>query len=410
MYYGWPMLAGLSLAETVSWGIVYYAFSVFIRPMEIELGWSRAQVTGAFSLALLVGGIAAVPVGHWLDAHGPRALMTVGSVGAVVLLFAWSRVQSLLGLYLVWAGLGLAMAAVLYEPAFAIVATWFVRYRHRALTILTVCAGLASTIFVPLAGWLLVRQGWRSAIVALTTILAATTIPIHALLLRRSPQAIGLDADGAERDPLGAPNLRESTSSSTTIRDALGGSAFWILTPAVVLSSLAAVATVVHLIPFLLSRHVPLPTAALAAGAIGAMQLPGRLFYAPMRRRLSIVGATAAVLMVQAFALAWLPVVRGRWGLGLFVMAFGMGNGAATLVRASGIAELFDPGVYGRVGGLVALFTAVARAAGPIAAALAFQSLGSYTAVFWSLALLLALGGATLAIVAARSPDPSQDG
>ena len=93
MYYGWPMLAGLSLAETVSWGIVYYAFSVFIRPMEIELGWSRAQVTGAFSLALLVGGIAAVPVGHWLDARGPRALMIAGSVAAVVLLVAWSRVH-----------------------------------------------------------------------------------------------------------------------------------------------------------------------------------------------------------------------------------------------------------------------------------------------------------------------------
>jgi MFS family permease len=199
VYYGWPMLAGLSIAETVSWGIVYYAFSVFIRPMEIELGWSRAQVTGAFSLALLVGGIAAVPVGHWLDAHGPRALMTAGSVAAVVLLIAWSRVESLVGFYLVWMGLGLAMAAVLYEPAFAIVAAWFVRHRHRALTILTVCAGLASTIFVPLAGWLLVRQGWRSAVVTLAAILAATTVPIHALLLRRSPQAIGVGVDGDER-------------------------------------------------------------------------------------------------------------------------------------------------------------------------------------------------------------------
>jgi MFS family permease len=396
MYYGWPMLAGLSLAETVSWGIVYYTFSVFIRPMEIELGWSRAQVSGAFSLALLVGGIAAVPVGHWLDAHGPRALMTAGSVAAVVLLIAWSRVDSILGLYVVWAGLGLAMAAVLYEPAFAVVATWFVRYRHRALMILTVCAGLASTIFVPLAGWLLVRQGWRSAIVTLAAILAATTVPIHAFLLRRSPQAIGLEVDGDARDPLVVGNGLLSAKPAAAIREALGGRAFWTLTSAVVLSSLAAVATVVHLIPFLLGRRFPLATAALAAGGIGLMQLPGRLFYVPLRRRLSVVGATAAVLAVQAFALAWLPLVRGRLGLAVFVIAFGMGNGAATLVRATGIAELFDPGVYGRVGGLIASFTAVARAAGPIAAALAYQSLGSYAAVFWSLAALLAVGAATL--------------
>jgi MFS family permease len=389
------MLAGLSFAETVSWGIVYYAFSVFIRPMEIELGWSRAQVTGAFSLALLVGGIAAVPVGHWLDAHGPRALMTAGSVAAVALLIAWSRVESLAGFYLVWIGLGLAMAAILYEPAFAIVAAWFVRHRHRALTVLTVCAGLASTIFVPLAGWLLVRQGWRSAVATLAAILAATTIPIHALLLRRSPQAIGLGVDGDALTALPADD-RRAEPSPAMIRDALGRRTFWMLTSAVVLSGLAAVATVVHLIPFLLGRQFPLATAALAAGGVGVMQLPGRLFYTPIRRRVSIVGSTATVLLVQAFALAWLPMVRGRIGLAVFVVAFGMGNGAATLVRATGIAELFDPAVYGRIGGLVAFFTAVARASGPIAAALAYQELGSYFAVFWSLAALLAIGAATL--------------
>lgn len=394
------MLAGLSFAETVSWGIVYYAFSVFIRPMEIELGWSRAQVTGAFSLALLVGGVAALPVGHWLDAHGPRALMTAGSVAAVVLLIAWSRVESIVAFYLVWAGLGLAMAATLYEPAFAIVAAWFLRHRHRALTILTLCAGLASTIFVPLAGWLLVRQGWRAAIVSLALILAATSVPIHALLLRRSPQAIGVGVDGDERDNAVRPTVGavapSATRSSVAIRDALGRSAFWILTAAVVLSGLAAVATVVHLIPFLLGRGIPLATAAAAAGGIGVMQLPGRLFYTPVRRRLSIFGSTATVLLVQAFALAWLPMVRGRIGLAVFVIAFGMGNGAATLVRATGIGELFEPEVYGRIGGLVAFFTAVARASGPIAAALAYQKLGSYGAVFWSLAALLAVGAGTL--------------
>ncbi|HET6900808.1 MAG TPA: MFS transporter, partial [Vicinamibacteria bacterium] len=388
------MLAGLSIAETISWGIVYYTFSVFIRPMEMELGWSRAQVSGAFSLALLVGGIAAVPVGHWLDAHGPRALMTAGSMAAVVLLLAWSRVESLVAFYLVWAGLGLAMAAILYEPAFAIVAAWFVRHRHRALTILTVCAGLASTIFVPLAGWLLVRLGWRSAIATLAAILALTTIPIHALLLRRSPQAVGAGVDGDERDPLAPARAAPATPSTTALREALGRRAFWILTAAVVLSGLAAVATVVHLIPFLLGRGIPLATAAFAAGGVGLMQLPGRLFYAPIRRRLSIFGSTATVLLVQALALAWLPMVRGRTGLAVFVIAFGMGNGAATLVRATGIAELFEPEVYARIGGMMAFFTAVARASGPIAAALAYQRLGSYGAVFWSLSALLAIGAA----------------
>ena len=210
----------------------------------------------------------------------------------------------------------------------------------------------------------------------------------------------------------GASPASEAAPSAETVRTALGGRAFWMLTSAVVLSGLAAAATVVHFIPFLLGRRFPLSTAAFAAGGIGLMQLPGRLFYMPIRRRLSIFGSTATVLLVQAFALAWLPMVRGRIGLAVFVIAFGMGNGAATLVRATGIAELFDPAVYGRIGGLVALFTAVARASGPIAAALAYQKLGSYSAVFWALAALLAIGAATLQLTRSdtSSPPPGVDG
>ena len=82
------MLVGLSVAETLSWGVLYYSFSVFIRPIEREMGWSRTQVTGAFSLALLVAGLAAMPVGHWVDARGARGLMTSGSVLGALLLLA----------------------------------------------------------------------------------------------------------------------------------------------------------------------------------------------------------------------------------------------------------------------------------------------------------------------------------
>ena len=81
LYYGWVLVLVLGLTETVSWGVLYYAFTVFVRPMEAELGWSRAAVSGAFSLAVLTSGVAAVPVGRWLDRHGPRALMTAGAAG-----------------------------------------------------------------------------------------------------------------------------------------------------------------------------------------------------------------------------------------------------------------------------------------------------------------------------------------
>jgi MFS family permease len=66
-------------------------------------------------------------VGRWLDRHGPRLLMTVGSALAALLVAAWAPVPSRLAFLLIWSGIGLVMATVLYEPAFAVVATWFRR-------------------------------------------------------------------------------------------------------------------------------------------------------------------------------------------------------------------------------------------------------------------------------------------
>src|SRR5438552_13209482 len=119
IYYGWIVVAALCVTETVTWGIVYYGFPVFLRPMEEALGASRVAITGAFSIGLAVAALAGISVGRWLDRHGPRALMTLGSCLATALCFAWAHVQSLTALYAVWFGMGFAMATTLYEPALA---------------------------------------------------------------------------------------------------------------------------------------------------------------------------------------------------------------------------------------------------------------------------------------------------
>jgi hypothetical protein len=90
-YYGWYIAVTLAITETISWDIIYYAFSVFLSPMEIDLGWSRAELTGGFALALLLIGMA-LPVGAWIDQHSARFPMTIGSTVASLLVIAWSQV------------------------------------------------------------------------------------------------------------------------------------------------------------------------------------------------------------------------------------------------------------------------------------------------------------------------------
>src|SRR5438552_2524720 len=115
--------------------------------------------------------------------------------------------------------MGLAMAATLYEPAFAVVVSWFVRGRDRALLTVTLVAGFASTIFMPIEAWLLVRVGWRSALTILAVVLAVVTIPIHALVLRRGAAAVVTPATGGPPPspvvmgaPTGVPTLSRAPS------------------------------------------------------------------------------------------------------------------------------------------------------------------------------------------------------
>src|SRR5690554_3012295 len=164
--------------------------------METELGWTRAQTSGAFSLALLVSGLAAFPVGRWVDARGARGLMSVGSLAGSLLVLLWSFVTSLPALYLVQAGIGLVMAMVLYDVAFTVIATWFRRDRIRAMLLVTMVAGLASTIFIPLATFLVETLGWREALRVLALLLAVLTVPLHALVLRDHPRRLGFEPDG----------------------------------------------------------------------------------------------------------------------------------------------------------------------------------------------------------------------
>ncbi|HEV2009512.1 MAG TPA: MFS transporter, partial [Candidatus Limnocylindria bacterium] len=152
-YYGWVLAVVLGFTETVSWGVLYYAFSVLVAPTTQELGWSRAEVSGALSTMLVVSGIAGLAVARWLDEHGPRLLMTAGSIVAVPLVIAWSQARDLFSFYLIWILIGVAFAAVNYGPAFATIIVWFRRHRSRALMVVTLVAGFSSTVFVPLTAW-----------------------------------------------------------------------------------------------------------------------------------------------------------------------------------------------------------------------------------------------------------------
>jgi len=395
-FYGWIMLPAVALAQVTSWGILYYGFTVFLAPMGAETGWSPAALSGAFSLALAMSGLAAVPVGRWLDRHGPRLLMTAGSLASALLLVAWSRVTSLAAFYLIFAGIGICLATVLYEPAFWLVATWFRRRRGRALTLLTFIGGFASVIYVPLIAWLVRARGWREALLVLAALLAVGTIPIHALLLRARPADLGLVPDGTTGATADAGNAAVP-ERSTTVGEALRGPAFWFLAVAFFLATLATGAIFVHLIPYLVGQGYDPAFAAGAVGLIGIMGLPGRLVFTPLGGYLPRRWVTAGIFALQTVALVVLLTVHSRAGVVAFVVLFGAGFGAITPARAALIADFYGPAHYGRISSVLSLFLTGSRALAPVGAGLLYALGGSYVPAFWTLTVGSALG--TIAVV-----------
>lgn len=396
-YYGWYIAASLAVTETISWGVIYYAFSVFIAPMEAELGWSRTTITGAFSSALLMSAASAYPVGYWVDRFGARLLMTVGASAASLLIIAWSQVHDPRTFYAIWMGLGVCFAALLYEPAFAVVAQWFVQKRGQALALITFAAGLASTIFLPLADWLLGQQGWRGAVFTLGVMLGLTTVPLHLLILRRSPRDIGLEGEPSAAVLPPPP--------SATVEQAVRSVAYWQLVGAFALSTLATAAIRIHFIPFLLTVGIRPSTAALATGAIGFMQVAGRAVFAPLDSRWSAQRIVVGVFGLQALAMVILLLTASTSGLVLFIVVFGTSVGAKTLARPSMLVALYGPARYGRISSIMSVFLTLAGTVAPVGAGLFYDRFGDYQAVLW-MALALNLG-ATLTAAFIHQPAPA---
>jgi MFS family permease len=386
--YGWTIVAVLAVTEAVSWGVLYYAFAVFLTPMQHDLGWSKAELTGAFSVALGTSAVAAFPIGRWLDRYSPRPLMTLGSLGGALLVLAWSQVDDLYLFYLIWVGIGLAMACVLYEAAFTVVTKWFRARRRQALTTVTLVGGLASFIFSPLSNWLIDNQGWRDALITLAIILAVTTVPLHGLFLQPAPKR-----ERHEAPPLVPDNPpTQVTTQDVPTHAAVNTSGFWYLTAAFVLSSFAISAVAVHLIPYLIEGGRSASFAAAAAGLLGLMQVPGRLVFTSVGRLLPYRYEAPSVFLLQGAGLAVLAATTAAGGVVAAVCLFGIGNGMATLVRATAIADAYGSSSYGSIAGIAAACATGARAVAPVVAAGAYLAFGSYGPLLWLLAAASVLG------------------
>lgn len=376
------VVAVLSTVQIVSWGILYYAFAALQSSITADTGWSSIAVTGAFSLAQLVSGGVGIWVGRRIDAVGPRAVMTAASLIAIPGVVAVALAPSLWLFYAGWVLTGVAMAGMLYPPAFAALTHWGGARRVRALTTLTLVAGLASTVFAPLAsvldGWL----GWRQAYLVLLAGLVLVTVPLHWWGLDHPWRAERVAAGDASR---GRPPV---TSVALVARSV----PFRLLALANGLTALAVFAVIINLVPMLVEQGMSRSLAATALGLGGVGQVAGRLGYARFASATSVTSRGVIVLAAVAASTAALALAPDSAGLLIVLgMVLGLARGIYTLVQATAVTDRWGPEAYGTLNGILTAPALVAAAIAPFAGAALAALLGSYADAFMVLAGVTAL-------------------
>jgi predicted MFS family arabinose efflux permease len=338
----------LSVAQLITWGSIFYGFSLLMEPVERELGLTRSQSSLAFSLALFAEGAAAYAVGRWIDAGHERAVMTGGSLLAAACLVAHSFVQSQAAFYAVWIALGVALAGTLYNPVFAVVTRRFPQDFRRAIITLTFLGGLASTVMIPIFAGLISSMGWRQGLWVLAALQLFICAPLHYVQLRNAPARVAHTA--AARAPI--EHMRSWP---------------YILIGVFTVGMMAVTAALPpHMISLLRGEGLDEKWVIAIPASVGAIQVLGRLLLFFFEHRFDVHVANRSIPVLIPIGLVFLLFAAGYpWGAMLFIIFFGLGNGMMTIVKGTAIAQYVSRENIGALNGALGPPTAIARAVTP---------------------------------------------
>jgi predicted MFS family arabinose efflux permease len=398
------MTAALAVMTWATFGTLAFTFSVMLGPMTEELGWSNALLSSGYTVGAVVAGALAAFVGRTIDVNGGRAVAIAGSfVGAAGVLL-WSFATTPAIYLLAWMVMGAGMALGLYEPAFASVLRHAPGRRRESVLTITLAGAVASTVYIPLAQFLVSRSDWRVALMQIAALYLAVTLPFNLLAMPRRGAVLVPD-DGATTVVASTPDDAaavvatdpgRSQSAVRTISPSLRNSSELRRVALVtVLGHSPTVALGTHLVAFLIvGGRSPAAAAALAAG-LGIGKLLGRLsvgaamrWFGSYRLLIACHAAIGAALLVPLF------VPPGPLDLAM-IAALGMGAGSMTVVRPLYIADLFGSVGFGLTSGRINRVNKVATAFVPLAIGAIVTLTGGYT-IAWAVLAVGALAGTVI--------------
>jgi MFS family permease len=389
LHYGWVIVAVGVVVSCIGMGSVM-SLGVFLQPMTASVGWSRAGVSSASTLAFLWMGVGGFLWGWLFDRYGARVVVLSGGLLMGLGLVMASRAQTLPAFLAIYGtAVGLAVGAI-YVPLTAATASWFMRNRSLAVSLVSAGLALGTTLVAPLARWLIVTYDWRYAMLTLGLIAWAVILPT-ALLLRPAPA----EAVSTTLQPSGA------TDASMSLRQALKTPVFWSLALANFACCAAHSGPIFHMVSYAADCGVAPLTAATVLGAAGLAALSGRIVCGLLADRLGAKRILVACLVLQAVAVALYLAAHDLDTLYAVSILFGFSYGGAMPLYAILVREYFPAKIMGSVFGVVAMIATFGMALGPPVGGWLFDLYGGYA---WLYIASSAIGAAGVVIAMTVRP------
>ena len=388
-YYGWVILFAAGDAMFVRNAAASLTLAVFIFPISDDLGWSRTLIAGAASLGGLVAAVASPVVGWASDKYGVRLILVISVLvmGISTFSLAWATVP--IAFYLAF-----GMGRVLFSSSFQIgpsvvVSRWFVRRRGRATGMLFLSHSMGMVLFPLIAGMVIHYWGWQAAWMVLGTIVWVAALGPVSLLIRQSPEAMGLAPDlpqGRPKDQSG-PGPAPYEEPDWTLRDARRTPTLWLLALATGILFLMQAGTNTHQGAYFIDQELGVAISALSISFNAAFTGIGSLIWGWLVERVSVRYCYAAVALVMVVALFLFPSVDTVWQALLVASLFGVSVGGILVVPAVAYANYFGRRSIGVIRGITEPFVSLGQAIGAGFSGLVFDITGSYHFAFITLAV-----------------------
>jgi len=404
VYYGWWLLAGSVVAMALGSGVSMWAFGLYVEPLERQFGWTRAEVSLAFSLSLLTSGLFGPLIGRWIDARGPRSAILVGTVLTSLTYLLMATTQSLWQWYVYNAVNAIVRQLMFFFPFMALISRWFDRRRGIAISVLGSGFSLGGFAVVPVVGVVVGAVGWRGALVFTALAIAAVFLPLGAWLIRNRPSDIGVFVDGLPPEPL--IDGRSRAEHGMTLGAAMRTSQFWVISFALMLFFYGMIGWLVHQIPFYESVGISRGAATAIVSVSSGLGIVARLALGVVSDRIDRFEGAAmvlAALLAGAMAMLWLN--SSMIGIAVFVTLWIAGSSGGPMMEALLLTRSFGVAHFGTILGAIAAVETVGQILSPTIAGAIYDATGGYD---WALVMFVGTFTASLVLfaVARRMPLP----